>query len=61
MTARRDELPFKIVEVLGPNDEMLGTAANIVLARALFDRARMMYPTKVLELRNRAQVVQSHP
>jgi hypothetical protein len=52
-----EECPFKVVRTNG-SDEVLARAANLLIGRAAFEKARRMYPKDVLEYRRGAQVLE---
>jgi hypothetical protein len=51
-----EDCPFKVVRTNG-GDEVLARAANLVIGRAAFERAKRMYPRDLIEYRRGAQVL----
>jgi hypothetical protein len=50
------ELLFKIVEVAPSGDRVIAAADNLAVARAAYDTAVALWPTTVIELRQKARV-----
>jgi len=51
------DLPFKVVRSHTDHDELLATAANLIIARAAYSAAVLMYPEDRIEVRQGAGVV----
>ena len=51
------ELLFKAVEVAPSGDRLIAAADNLAVARAAFDTAVPLWPTTVIELRQKARVI----
>jgi hypothetical protein len=51
-----DELPFKIVEMLGPHDEVIARVENFLICKAAFEKALFVYPNEHLEMRQGARI-----
>jgi len=63
-----DDLRFKVVAVANCGEELLGSAADPLLAHVLLGAAAAMYPRRKIELRFGARIVEprateigSHP
>jgi hypothetical protein len=52
-----DELPFKIVAMHGPKDEVIARVENFLICRAAFEKALFVYPDAHLEMRQRARII----
>ena len=52
-----EDLPFKVVRSNG-HDEVLARAGNLLIARAAFDRAASLYPRDLIQLRQRARIIE---
>ena len=52
-------LDFKILAVDEPHSELLARACNLPLACAAFDKAIELHPTRVIELRHGARIVET--
>jgi hypothetical protein len=46
-----EELPFKIVKMLGPRDEVIARVENFLICKAAFEKALFVYPDAHLEMR----------
>lgn len=53
-----DDLPFKVVAVADCGDELLGSAADPLLAHVLLGAAAAMYPRRKIELRLDARLIE---
>jgi hypothetical protein len=53
MLPRMEQL-FKIVQMEGNRDELVATAANLLIARAAYDTAVLLWPKSWIELRQGA-------
>ena len=53
-----DELSYKFVAIDGAHDELLGRGATLILARALYRAAIAVYPSRDIELRRGARIVE---
>ncbi len=51
------ELPFNMVRSHSDHDELLATTANLIIARAAYSAAVLMYPEDRIEVRQGAGVV----
>jgi hypothetical protein len=51
-----EDCPFKVVRTNG-SDEVLASAANLLIGRAAFETAKRLYPKDILEYRRGAQVL----
>jgi hypothetical protein len=51
------EPPFKVVEVAPSGDRVIAAADNLAVARAAYDTAVALWPTTVIELRQKATVI----
>lgn len=56
-----EDLPFKVVLDRGSDSEVLGRAANLFLARALFNCAVALNPRQQIVQCNKSHVVERHP
>jgi hypothetical protein len=52
-----DELPFKIVKMLGPRDEVIARVENFLICKAAFEKALFVYPNEHLEMRQGARII----
>ena len=52
-----DELPFKIVKMLGPRDEVIARVENFLICKAAFEKALFVYPDAHLEVRQGARII----
>jgi hypothetical protein len=52
-----DELPFKIVRMQGPRDEVIARAENFLICKAAFEKALFVYPDAHLEVRQGARII----
>ena len=43
-----DELPFKIVRMHGPRDEVIARVENFLICKAAFEKALFVYPNEHL-------------
>jgi hypothetical protein len=57
MTTKAEDLPFKVVRSNG-YDETLALAANLLIARAAYERAASLYASDLIELRQAARVIE---
>jgi hypothetical protein len=48
---------FKVVEVAQSGDRVIAAADNLAVARAAYDTAVALWPTTVIELRQKATVI----
>jgi hypothetical protein len=53
------ELLFKVAEAVPSGDRIIATAENLAVARAAFDTAVALWPSVVIELRQKDTVVVS--
>jgi hypothetical protein len=51
-----EDLPLKVVRIIGDSSEVIACGANLRVARGAFDAAVQEYPRDKLELRNMGQV-----
>ena len=51
------ELPFKIVKMLGPRDEVIARVENLLICKAAFEKALFVYPDAHLEMRQGARII----
>jgi hypothetical protein len=52
-----DELPFKIVRMHGPRDEVIARVENFLICKAAFEKALFVYPNEHLEMRQGARII----
>jgi hypothetical protein len=50
-----EDCPFKVVHTNGP-DEVLASASNLLIGRAVFETAKRLFPGDQLEYRHGAQI-----
>jgi len=46
-----EELPFKIVKMVGSKDEVIARVENFLICKAAFEKALFVYPDAHLEMR----------
>ena len=52
-----DELAFKIVKMVGTQDEVVVRSSNFLLCKAAFEKALFLWPTDHLEMRQGARII----
>ena len=52
-----EELPFKIVKMFGPRDEVIARVENFLICKAAFEKALFVYPDAHLEMRQGARII----
>ena len=52
-----EELPYKIVRMYGPRDEVVARVDNLEICKAAFEKALFVYPNQHLELRQGARII----
>lgn len=51
-----EDLPFKIVRTNG-HDEVLARSTNLLIGRAAFEKAAVLYPKDCIDFRHGARVI----
>jgi hypothetical protein len=52
-----EDCPFKVVRTNG-SDEVLASESNLLIGRAVFETAKLLFPRDQLEYRHGAQVIE---
>jgi hypothetical protein len=52
-----EELPFKIVQMIGSKDEVIAWVENLLICKAAFEKALFVYPNDHLEMRQGARII----
>jgi hypothetical protein len=52
-----DELPFKIVKLVGTSEEVLARVGNYLICRAAFEKALFVYPDDHVEVRQGSRII----
>jgi hypothetical protein len=52
-----DQLPFKIVKMVGGKDEVIARVENLLICEAAFNKALFVYPNDHLEMRQGARII----